>query len=148
MKRYTLFLLTLLLTLTGSSCAKEEATNTAVTPARPFVSANTGNSTPRANPSPQSNNINAGLDKARSSPANTPTASTPSANDPSDRAGKRTASAGNDYYINSEGERVRRPVRSATAPAGATARCQDGTYSFSRNRRGTCSHHGGVAEWL
>jgi uncharacterized protein YgiM (DUF1202 family) len=42
----------------------------------------------------------------------------------------------------------RRPVRSDSAPEGASARCNDGTYSFSQNRRGTCSHHGGVAEWL
>ena len=32
-------------------------------------------------------------------------------------------------------------------PPGATARCNDGTYSYSANHRGTCSHHGGVAEW-
>jgi len=31
---------------------------------------------------------------------------------------------------------------------GATAICRDGTYSFSAHRRGTCSHHGGVARWL
>lgn len=35
-----------------------------------------------------------------------------------------------------------------SAPAGATARCRDGTYSYSRHHRGTCSHHGGVAVWL
>src|SRR4051812_27623885 len=34
------------------------------------------------------------------------------------------------------------------APPGATARCNDGTYSHSRHRSGTCSHHGGVAAWL
>ena len=34
------------------------------------------------------------------------------------------------------------------APPGATARCRDGTYSFSRHHQGTCSHHGGVAVWL
>jgi hypothetical protein len=34
------------------------------------------------------------------------------------------------------------------APAGATAICVDGTYSFSQTRSGTCSHHGGVAQWL
>ena len=34
------------------------------------------------------------------------------------------------------------------APPGATARCRDGTYSFSEHRSGTCSHHGGVAVWL
>ena len=36
----------------------------------------------------------------------------------------------------------------ATRQAGATAICRDGTYSYSANRRGTCSHHGGVAQWL
>lgn len=30
---------------------------------------------------------------------------------------------------------------------GATAICADGTTSFSASRRGTCSHHGGVARW-
>jgi hypothetical protein len=34
------------------------------------------------------------------------------------------------------------------APPGATARCNDGTYSYSQTRSGTCSHHGGVALWL
>lgn len=34
------------------------------------------------------------------------------------------------------------------APEGATAQCRDGTYSFSAHRRGTCSHHGGVSQWL
>ena len=28
-----------------------------------------------------------------------------------------------------------------------SARCEDGSYSFSVGQ-GTCSHHGGVAEWL
>jgi len=36
----------------------------------------------------------------------------------------------------------------STPPPGATARCRDGTYSFSKHRSGTCSHHGGVAQWL
>src|SRR5436853_4552041 len=36
----------------------------------------------------------------------------------------------------------------SSVPSGATARCRDGTYSFSRHRSGTCSHHGGVAMWL
>jgi len=39
-------------------------------------------------------------------------------------------------------------VQGASPPAGATARCRDGTYSFSKHRSGTCSHHGGVATWL
>jgi Protein of unknown function (DUF3761) len=36
-------------------------------------------------------------------------------------------------------------------PAGATAptaRCRDGTLSYSAHHSGTCSHHGGVANWL
>ncbi len=36
----------------------------------------------------------------------------------------------------------------SSAPPGATARCYDGTYSYSQHRQGTCSHHGGVAVWL
>ena len=53
-------------------------------------------------------------------------------------------------YINSQGEWVPSPTRTADGkpPEGATAHCRDGTFSFSRTRRGTCSHHGGVAEWL
>jgi hypothetical protein len=52
------------------------------------------------------------------------------------------------YYTNSDGQRVQSPIYSKTVPAGATAQCGDGTYSFSRHRRGTCSHHGGVSRWL
>jgi hypothetical protein len=53
-------------------------------------------------------------------------------------------------YTNSQGEWVPSPTRTLTGqpPAGASARCRDDTYSFSRSRRGTCSHHGGVAQWL
>lgn len=36
---------------------------------------------------------------------------------------------------------------SDSRPAGATARCGDGSFSFSTSRSGTCSHHGGVAQW-
>lgn len=52
------------------------------------------------------------------------------------------------YYTNSKGEKVQSPTYYNSIPAGATALCRDGTYSFSRSRRGTCSHHGGVARWL
>ena len=40
------------------------------------------------------------------------------------------------------------PTQSNGIPAGATAQCRDGTYSFSQHRQGTCSHHGGVSRWL
>ncbi|GAB7125734.1 DUF3761 domain-containing protein [Silvimonas sp. JCM 19000] len=53
-------------------------------------------------------------------------------------------------YINKAGHVVHKPAHTigGSAPAGATAHCGDNTYSFSQNRRGTCSHHGGVADWL
>jgi hypothetical protein len=43
---------------------------------------------------------------------------------------------------------VHRPERASRRPAGATARCRDGSWSFSEHHRGTCSHHGGVSAWL
>jgi hypothetical protein len=57
-------------------------------------------------------------------------------------------SCGSNAYVNSRGHCVPRPRRSARPPAGATAQCRDGTYSFSQSRRGTCSWHGGVRRWL
>lgn len=53
-----------------------------------------------------------------------------------------------DYYLASSGDCVHRPMAAASVPDGASARCEDGTYSFSEHRSGTCSHHGGVEEWL
>ena len=41
---------------------------------------------------------------------------------------------------------VANPYAAAKA-AGATAVCADGSWSFSQNRSGTCSHHGGVHWW-
>jgi hypothetical protein len=35
-----------------------------------------------------------------------------------------------------------------SGPQGATARCRDGSYSFSQHTTATCSEHGGVAQWL
>lgn len=36
----------------------------------------------------------------------------------------------------------------AGAPVAATALCNDGTYSESKHRSGTCSNHKGVKQWL
>lgn len=59
------------------------------------------------------------------------------------------ASLSNDnYYTNTAGNQVHSPAYSNSVPAGASALCRDGTYSFSQSRRGTCSHHGGVSQWL
>jgi hypothetical protein len=44
------------------------------------------------------------------------------------------------------------PEPSTRAPAGkpakATARCKDGTLSYSAHHEGACSHHGGVDQWM
>jgi Protein of unknown function (DUF3761) len=68
-----------------------------------------------------------GVQKAASTPA-----AAPAAQPKSSTASKSapTAKAGN------------------TDPTGATAKCKDGTYSKSQHHSGTCSSHGGVAEWL
>ena len=65
--------------------------------------------------------------------------------------GQQSSGLSNDnYYTNSQGEEVHSPAYSddGSVPAGATAQCNDGTYSFSQSRSGTCSHHGGVARWF
>src|ERR1035437_6486657 len=72
-----------------------------------------------------------------------PTATTSAKPDPS-----KANCTNNGTYVNSKGQTVKRPENCSIAPKGATAQCRDGTYSFSQSRRGTCSHHGGVAKWL
>ncbi|QKV81571.1 DUF3761 domain-containing protein [Amycolatopsis sp. Hca4] len=61
------------------------------------------------------------------------------------QAAPKPAECGADYYRNSDGNCVHRP---SDNPAGATAICKDGTYSYSQHRSGTCSGHGGVRTWL
>ena len=38
-------------------------------------------------------------------------------------------------------------TRDGAKPEGASAKCRDGTWSFSHSRSGTCSRHGGVERW-
>jgi hypothetical protein len=54
------------------------------------------------------------------------------------------------HYTNVDGDSVHSPANSSDGcvAAGATAECGDGTCSFSEHHSGTCSHHGGVSEWL
>ncbi|WP_297646104.1 DUF3761 domain-containing protein [Pseudonocardia sp.] len=52
------------------------------------------------------------------------------------------------HYINVDHVCVPRPVASSSAPAGATYKCGDGAYSFSKHRQGACSSHGGIAQTL
>jgi len=52
------------------------------------------------------------------------------------------------HYTNRSAHRVHSPAHSTNGgvPTGATARCGDGSYSFSEHHSGTCSGHHGVAE--
>lgn len=54
------------------------------------------------------------------------------------------------HYQNVDGKLVHSPAHTVRnfVPNGASAKCEDGSYSFSLHRQGTCSHHGGVAQWL
>jgi len=59
-------------------------------------------------------------------------------------AATSVTTCGEDYYRNVDGNCVHRP---SDNPSGASAQCRDGSYSYSQNRRGTCSGHGGVSVW-
>ncbi len=55
---------------------------------------------------------------------------------------------GSGSYTNSGGRQVRSPKRSLLGAAfGSSAKCRDGTSSFSRRASGSCSGHGGVARF-
>lgn len=105
----------------GDTIALLQTTDSRATSTQPIVTASTSTQRPRRVSEPVSE-------------------SSPPASTNSQRTSGRS-------YVNVDGERVPSPVFNDTRPAGASARCRDGSYSFSRHRRGTCSHHGGVAEW-
>jgi len=64
---------------------------------------------------------------------------------PSASASGHATACSRGYYLNVTGHCVHSP---SAYPAGATARCRDGAYSYSLHASGTCSHHGGVARWI
>ena len=76
-----------------------------------------------------------------------PSTTSPAASNSKPKA-DRVNCTNNGMYVNSKGQTVPRPENCSGPPKGATAQCRDGSYSFSQSRRGTCSHHGGVAKWL
>jgi hypothetical protein len=84
------------------------------------------------------------VSQTQSAPPPGTTSSAPSSTNPPGKAN----CTNNGMYVNSKGQTVPRPENCSGPPKGATAQCRDGSYSFSQSRRGTCSHHGGVAKWL
>jgi hypothetical protein len=81
--------------------------------------------------------------------AQNPQPSSPTQPTPQQQQQKTPAKCTDDgTYVDSKGETVKRPENCSATPQGAKAQCRDGSYSFSQSRRGTCSHHGGVAKWL
>jgi len=77
-------------------------------------------------------------------PAPAVSAPAPAAQAPTPTAPSSSSTTGSGY-TNVDGNHVNSP---SSDPAGATAQCKDGTYSYSQHRSGTCSYHGGVARWL
>jgi hypothetical protein len=72
----------------------------------------------------------------------------PNATNPANPSQGKVNCTSNGTYVNSDGKTVKRPEDCSGPPKGASAQCRDGSYSFSQNRRGTCSRHGGVGKWL
>lgn len=64
---------------------------------------------------------------------------------PSPRASSRAAARSNAGAARAEPSSG---AREDNDPSGALAQCKDGMYSHSANRRGACSRHGGVKQWL
>lgn len=55
------------------------------------------------------------------------------------------ASCSSSEYENVDGDCIPLPNGDSS---GASAQCEDGSYSYSTHRSGTCSGHGGVDQWL
>ena len=113
------------------------------------VIAAAANPQPATTPSPTPAVLSA---QSTVTPTPTPTVATPAPTPPPTPTPKPTVAGAQTQtgsgYTNVDGNHVPSPVHADAPPAGATAQCVDGTYSFSQHHSGTCSHHGGVARWL
>jgi len=61
-------------------------------------------------------------------------------------AGKATANA-TKKGVNAVTGAAKTVKKPADAPAAAMGKCKDGTFTESKEQKGACSQHGGVAEW-
>ena len=139
-----------------SGCQVPTAVPTAATPsAVPIVAATAVPSLPAfVLPAPTTSATTTTAAPAPTSTSRNPAAVSRSASAPASVSAARPrpavvpGSSRGDTYTNVDGNQVQRPTSAASAPSGATAHCQDGTYSFSQHHSGTCSGHGGVAAFL
>lgn len=85
---------------------------------------------------------------AAPAPATTETASPAATPAPSTAAAKAAPAAASPASTKAAPAGKAAATTGNTDPTGATAKCKDGTYSKSKTHRGSCSHHGGVAEFM
>jgi len=52
------------------------------------------------------------------------------------------------HYVNSDGRTIHSPSNPSPGKHLPVQPLTDGSFSFSQDRQGTCSHHGGVSTWL
>lgn len=123
-----------------AACGPLPADSVPARPVAPVVS-----SSPVATASPSET---AAPSQAPASVTTTPPVAPPATKAAPPAAPPGPAACTADEYRNVDGVCVHRPVPADQPPAGATAQCNDGTYSFSQHHQGTCSHHGGVRRWL
>ena len=68
---------------------------------------------------------------------------------PSIAQARSACHSANGTYTNVDGNQIPDPacIPKGKHVSGETAICRDGSHSFSQHRTGTCSRHGGVAQW-
>jgi len=146
MKKLLLFLFLIPLFLAGCTSDYQAPVAEIAPPGHVTVTATTSTATPVVKKAPVSREPVANTNTAKVAAPAAP--STYQAPIPAKVISPAPELSNDNSYVNSAGNKVHSPAYSSSIPAGASARCGDGTYSFSQSRRGTCSHHGGVREWL
>jgi hypothetical protein len=132
------------LLVVGTGCSAQDA----ATVERPAVESSVL-SPRRTNPPAPAYNPSSGYDDSYDEIDDSGSYDSDTSSDETDETDDYGTLSNDDYYTNVDGDLVHSPAYSSTgaAPAGATAQCADGTYSFSQHRSGTCSYHGGVSSW-
>ena len=134
----------------GDSPASTPSVGQVAAPTEQAASVELNSQTPAAETQAPSNTADTASNAAASAQQGSVTSQSTTATQPAAPSSPTTQPSGlsnDNYYTNSSGNTVHSPANASSIPAGASAQCRDGTYSFSQHRSGTCSHHGGVAVW-